>query len=56
MPHAYAANETNPWTIYWIHLIGDHVEDYANALDISPVASRNQPVTPLPFIAKKIIP
>ena len=28
-PHAYGADESNPWTIYWIHFSGAHATIYA---------------------------
>ncbi|MDA3924820.1 MAG: AraC family transcriptional regulator [Kiritimatiellae bacterium] len=40
VPHAYAADKRSPWTIYWVHLIGDHVQEYAKALN----ATIKQPV------------
>lgn len=29
MPHAYGADEGNPWTIYWIHFKGTLASCYA---------------------------
>ena len=29
VPHSYAANEVNPWTIYWVHFNGSHADIYA---------------------------
>ena len=28
-PHAYGADEDNPWTIYWVHFSGSHASVYA---------------------------
>ena len=28
-PHAYGADENNPWTIYWVHFSGAHATIYA---------------------------
>ena len=28
-PHAYTADDDNPWTIYWIHFKGQHAAVYA---------------------------
>lgn len=28
-PHAYGADEGNPWTIYWVHFSGSHASIYA---------------------------
>lgn len=28
-PHAYGADENNPWTIYWVHFSGAHAAIYA---------------------------
>ena len=28
-PHAYGADESNPWTIYWVHFSGSHASVYA---------------------------
>jgi len=35
IPHAYAANEHSPWTIYWVHIIGNHMPEYAQALNLT---------------------
>lgn len=45
LPHTYAADENNPWTIYWIHFCGSLAEYYAadciTPLDVTPsMASR----------------
>lgn len=29
-PHAYGANNSNPWTIYWVHFTGLHADVYAH--------------------------
>lgn len=29
-PHAYAADEHEPWTIYWVHFTGEHAAIYAD--------------------------
>ena len=42
-PHAYAADERSPWTIYWVHIIGAQMTEFARALDIDPL----QPVMEL---------
>lgn len=40
IPHAYAANESNPWTIYWIHFKGalapHYAKDAMQPMDIKP--------------------
>lgn len=50
MPHAYASNNDDPWTIYWIHFCGDLASYYADGAeaptDITPnlssrIADRN---------------
>ncbi|MGG4213551.1 helix-turn-helix domain-containing protein [Paenibacillus sp. FSL L8-0638] len=28
MPHAYGADDRDPWTIYWFHLKGDQMDDF----------------------------
>ena len=28
-PHTYGADESNPWTIYWVHFSGSHADIYA---------------------------
>lgn len=45
VPHTYAADEMNPWTIYWIHFRGSLARYYAadctHPLDVTPsMASR----------------
>lgn len=49
-PHAYASNDNDPWTIYWIHFRGSLAQYYAEGLekptDVSPninsrIADRN---------------
>jgi AraC-like DNA-binding protein len=40
VPHAYGAHESNPWTIFWVHLTGSQVNDYLcelGATTASPV-------------------
>jgi AraC-like DNA-binding protein/mannose-6-phosphate isomerase-like protein (cupin superfamily) len=27
-PHIYASSDTNPWTIYWLHFLGNQSENY----------------------------
>lgn len=29
-PHRYGANETNPWSIHWVHFVGDTALFYSN--------------------------
>ena len=29
-PHTYGADESNPWTIYWVHFSGSHATVYAS--------------------------
>lgn len=40
VPHSYGADDTDPWTIYWIHFKGDLAEYYAlrllTPIDIKP--------------------
>ncbi len=31
-PHAYGADERNPWSIYWIHFLGDNVPMFASLM------------------------
>lgn len=42
LPHAYAADDRNPWTIYWIHFKGTLAPCYAQAeahpVDVEPSA------------------
>jgi len=35
MAHSYGTTKQSPWTIYWLHMIGEKIEDYLKALDIS---------------------
>jgi len=37
IPHAYAADDHLPWTIYWAHIIGRQAIEYIQMLDIDPV-------------------
>ncbi|WP_342778510.1 AraC family transcriptional regulator [Paenibacillus sinopodophylli] len=39
LPHAYGADETNPWSIYWFHLKGDQVGALiqSSGLDAGPL-------------------
>jgi AraC family transcriptional regulator, arabinose operon regulatory protein len=42
MPHHYGAADWHPWTIFWIHVVGDHLPAYLEALGITtarPVVS-----------------
>ena len=32
-PHAYASENTDPWSIYWIHFAGDRAEDFLDTSD-----------------------
>lgn len=34
LPHAYQADEANPWTIYWIHFKGTDAHEYARGVDV----------------------
>lgn len=36
MPHTYGTTKRSPWSIYWVHIIGERLDDYLKALDISP--------------------
>lgn len=36
VPHGYGADPVDPWTIHWIHFIGDGIPDIFNILEISP--------------------
>ncbi len=40
LPHAYASDKSNPWTIYWIHFKGELASHYAkdvlHPMDIKP--------------------
>ena len=51
LPHAYGADEGDPWTIYWVHFKGDIAAAYAEgadrAIDIKPgitsrISNRNE--------------
>ncbi|MGO4371793.1 helix-turn-helix domain-containing protein [Paenibacillus sp. MCAF20] len=33
IPHAYGADDENPWTIYWFHLSGTQIADFLLLLD-----------------------
>jgi AraC family transcriptional regulator of arabinose operon len=35
MPHAYGSSTQHPWTIYWFHAMGDHVELLLEELGVS---------------------
>lgn len=35
-PHAYGADPSDPWTIYWVHLDGDKVALLADLLELDP--------------------
>ncbi len=35
-PHTYGAQPTSPWTIYWVHMIGEKVADYLADLGVTP--------------------
>lgn len=35
VPHAYAADKRSPWTIYWVHIIGQQADEYAKALGMT---------------------
>lgn len=41
LPHAYAADDNNPWSIYWVHFDGDAAADYVAFLGMAA------PVVPL---------
>lgn len=32
VPHSYGADKINPWSIYWLHLTGDHCDSAAAAI------------------------
>jgi AraC family transcriptional regulator, arabinose operon regulatory protein len=34
-PHAYAADEHQPWTIHWLHIAGKRVDAYLSVLGVS---------------------
>ncbi|WP_229263949.1 AraC family transcriptional regulator [Cohnella cholangitidis] len=34
-PHAYGADDNDPWSIYWFHVRGEHVGDYLKAIGLS---------------------
>jgi AraC-like DNA-binding protein len=38
-PHVYQADHTNPWSIYWFHLQGEQVDEFAQSLqlNVSPI-------------------
>ena len=33
--HRYQADETRPWTIFWIHFVGSEAQDYCQAMNVS---------------------
>lgn len=35
IPHAYAADAHSPWTIYWVHIIGEQMKEFAQILHIT---------------------
>src|ERR1700690_609558 len=35
MPHAYGSSTQRPWTIYWFHAIGEHIELLLGELGVS---------------------
>ncbi|WP_319529829.1 AraC family transcriptional regulator [uncultured Cohaesibacter sp.] len=37
-PHVYAADQHNPWTIYWIHLAGRKTKTILRLLELTPPA------------------
>lgn len=45
-PHTYSADETRPWTIYWLHFNGEHARIYAQGAQ--------QPQTVSPSIHSRI--
>ncbi len=42
-PHAYGADDSQPWTIYWIHFTGEHADIYSQGAilphDINPAVN-----------------
>lgn len=38
VPHAYGADEKDPWSVYWIHLTGARATNYFDFLNITPNA------------------
>jgi AraC family transcriptional regulator of arabinose operon len=42
-PHSYGASDSNPWTIWWCHLLGTDVADLVAATGVEPT----KPVVPL---------
>jgi len=40
LPHAYRANEDNPWTLYWVHFDGSDAEEFCRNLPLD----RNLPL------------
>ena len=56
-PHAYAADDSEPWTIYWIHFKGSLAAEYISS-DPSPVGihgSLNTPAGSIPAIFDEIM-
>jgi len=43
-PHVYGADTKNPWTIHWLHFLGDEADYYAACL---PPKDYGVPVTPV---------
>lgn len=43
LPHAYGADESNPWTIYWIHFKGEmapyYIKELLHPMELSPCIS-----------------
>jgi AraC family transcriptional regulator of arabinose operon len=46
-PHSYEANNDNPWTIFWFHVVGDMFSHYLEELQIS----ENEPIINIPNIS-----
>ncbi|BBE24321.1 hypothetical protein MN0502_32040 [Arthrobacter sp. MN05-02] len=43
-PHAYGADEENPWTLWWLHVAGRDLSEFLDAADMT----MNAPVRDLP--------
>ena len=49
-PHSYGSNETSPWSVWWVHVDGEDVDDLVEATG----ASTTRPVLPVPSLARAV--
>ncbi|MFF1877154.1 AraC family transcriptional regulator [Leifsonia sp. NPDC058230] len=50
VPHAYGADATHPWTIWWAHVAGTDVSDLLEGMDVSP----GRPIVPIRGIERAV--